>query len=344
MFHVCCKGVRRDGCGDGGFLKDPVEYLEDLYTRFPGGGSRGDVALVLRARGDEAAWAYWDGVSRSWRLVSGGGGSRVSVDPPSLAFSGAGGFLVLHVFSDVSWDVMADNDWLSVDVSSGTGNGEVVVTAAANEGSARSGSVNVSGGGVMQTVSVTQSAREFYLSVGAVEPVGSGTVNSDASGEYPWGSNVDLVATAGEHYAFSRWQAYVEEAWVDIGTSATMTVTVTGDLTVRAVFARSEYLVTVLSSDPSRGTVSGGGWVVAGGSTTITATPGAGSTFTGWSDGNANAERTLANVTADVTLTAIFGSTTLSVTPGSLSFDGDGGDETLTVASNTGWTVEVEYD
>ena len=69
--------------------------------------------------------------------------------------------------------------------------------------------------------------------------------------------------------------------------------------------------ITVVSSDPSRGTVSGGGSFPYGSTTTITATPGSGYRFIAWNDGNTQNPRTV-TVNGNATYTASFGAVSYS--------------------------------
>lgn len=60
------------------------------------------------------------------------------------------------------------DSWLSVDVSSGTGNGEVNVTAAENTGEERDATIIISGNGLSQEITVTQegdTSRSIYVDV-----------------------------------------------------------------------------------------------------------------------------------------------------------------------------------
>ena len=66
-----------------------------------------------------------------------------------------------------------------------------------------------------------------------------------------------------------------------------------------------QFTVTVLSDDSSMGTVTGGGTFALGATTTISATPLSGYTFTQWSDGSTQPQRTI-TVMGDATYTAYF--------------------------------------
>lgn len=54
---------------------------------------------------------------------------------------------------------MSKPNWVNTSPNSGNGNGSIQVTAQANEGDARQGSVAVAGGGLSKTIAVNQDAR-----------------------------------------------------------------------------------------------------------------------------------------------------------------------------------------
>lgn len=58
---------------------------------------------------------------------------------------------------------MAKPNWVNTSPNSGNGNGSIQVTAQANEGDARQGSVAVAGGGLSKTIAVNQDARLLVI-------------------------------------------------------------------------------------------------------------------------------------------------------------------------------------
>lgn len=58
---------------------------------------------------------------------------------------------------------MTKPNWLNISPNSGNGNGSIQVTAQANEGDARQGSVAVAGGGLSKTIAVNQDARSLVI-------------------------------------------------------------------------------------------------------------------------------------------------------------------------------------
>lgn len=58
---------------------------------------------------------------------------------------------------------MSEPNWVNTSPNSGNGNGSIQVTAQANEGDARQGSVAVAGGGLSKTIAVNQDARLLVI-------------------------------------------------------------------------------------------------------------------------------------------------------------------------------------
>lgn len=58
---------------------------------------------------------------------------------------------------------MSKPNWVNISPNSGNGNGSIEVTAQANEGDARQGSVVVAGGGLSKTIAVNQDARLLVI-------------------------------------------------------------------------------------------------------------------------------------------------------------------------------------
>lgn len=144
-----------------------------------------------------------------------------------------------------------------------------------------------------------------------------GTVSG--GGTYASGSTVTIKATPKSGYSFEKWN--------DGNTSATRTITVTGNATYTAQFKSNTtyYTITVTSNNTSWGSVSGGGSYPSGSTVTIKATPYSGYAFDRWSDGNTSATRTI-TVTGNATYKAYFKTS-------------GGGDNTASMTVNFGGTT-----
>ena len=124
------------------------------------------------------------------------------------------------------------------------------------------------------------------------------TVNSNwpaagsatGGGEYDYGTNIQISATANPGYSFSRWS--------DGNTDNPRTVTVTGDHTYVAEFTHNQYTITL---NPGQGgNASGGGTYYYGDECTVTALPNTGYSFVSWTE-NGNEVSTSASYTFIVT-------------------------------------------
>lgn len=60
---------------------------------------------------------------------------------------------------------MSKPNWVNTSPNSGNGNGSIQVTAQANEGDARQGSVAVAGGGLSKTIAVNQDAKLLVIGI-----------------------------------------------------------------------------------------------------------------------------------------------------------------------------------
>ena len=122
-----------------------------------------------------------------------------------------------------------------------------------------------------------------------------GTVSE--SGTYDYGTEIQISATANEHYHFVQWN--------DGNTDNPRTITVTGDATYIATFAPNNYTIVVRSLNEDWGTVSEGGTFPYGTEIQISATPRENYAFVAWTDGNTENPRTI-RVVADAEYVAAF--------------------------------------
>ncbi|MDR2584662.1 MAG: Ig-like domain-containing protein [Prevotellaceae bacterium] len=122
------------------------------------------------------------GAYESAILISGTNGVNASVNvsftvtavapelavPASLSFANTGGTQTVEVSSNVSWiaSVTEGSTWLSITGGTGTNDGSFTATAIAHTGTTdRTGLITVLGGGITQTISVTQAPSSYSLSV-----------------------------------------------------------------------------------------------------------------------------------------------------------------------------------
>ncbi len=122
-----------------------------------------------------------------------------------------------------------------------------------------------------------------------------GTVSE--SGTYDYGTEIEISASASEHYHFVQWN--------DGNTDNPRTITVVEDSTFTAEFAIDRFTVTVESADTEMGTVSESGTYDYGTEIEISASASEHYHFVQWSDGNTDNPRMI-TVVEDTTFTAEF--------------------------------------
>jgi len=128
------------GSNNGSFYADVVSYT--------GTAPRSGTITATAPNGQTATVA-----------ITQPGTSALTVSPTSLAPSNAASGTTINVTSNVAWTVSSNStSWLTVSPPGGTDNGSFTATVTANTGSARSGTITVTGGGVTATIPVTQAA------------------------------------------------------------------------------------------------------------------------------------------------------------------------------------------
>lgn len=178
--------------------------------------------------------------------------------------------------------------------------------------------------------------------------IGQGTATG--SGVFGYGTQTTIEATPMQHHRFLHWNDGI--------TTNPRIITVAGDSTFTAYFEPEEqYTVNVVSANPERGTVSGGGTYYNGEQITITASAFSGYTFDHWNDGNTESTRTI-TVAHNTTYTAYFAAPTYTVNVSCNQNEGEvsgggtyeqGATVTVTATPKTGyhftrWSNGVESD
>ena len=148
-------------------------------------------------------------------------------------------------------------------------------------------------------------ATKYTVTLNVNDPA-MGTV--EGAGKYDGGSDVTIKAIANSGYQFVQWS--------DNETDATRVLKLTSDTTLTAVFAEiavTKYTLTLLVNDDKMGVVSGAGQYEEGATANVAAVALTGYVFKEWSDGSKDAIRQI-KMTQDLTLTAVFGLPTFTVT------------------------------
>jgi len=151
---------------------------------------------------------------------------------------------------------------------------------------------------------IRKDAPTYTLSVNS-EPSGGGEVSREPNRTvYSAGETVVVTATPADGYKFTEWSGGAG------GTDTSVTVTMNGDMTLKANFQQQTYTLSVGANTAQGGTVSRNpskAVYTYGEQVTVTATPEKGYIFKGWTDDAAPANSSVIITTdGNKTLTAIF--------------------------------------
>lgn len=144
--------------------------------------------------------------------------------------------------------------------------------------------------GAEYTAQFSSAIRSYPVTL---QVTGDGSVTG--AGTYAYGTSVTIAAIAAEHSHFVRWS--------DNDTNSSRTFTITGPISLTAVFALDTCIISAVTDGD--GTVSGAGTYEYGDEVRLVASPGKSAKFAGWSDGYPLRVRTFTAV-EDVELTAYF--------------------------------------
>ena len=193
-----------------------------------------------------------------------------------------------------------------------------------------------------------------YTINASANPADGGTITG--TGNYAYGQNITLTATANDGYIFANW---TENGFV-VSSDAEYSFTVTSDRTLVANFGATTYTVTASANPTQGGTIDGAGDYVPGQTVYLIATANEGYTFVNWTEnGSVVYTNPSYQFTAisDRTLVANFEINTYTIIASANPFaggtiEGDGNytygqTATLTATANTGyefvnWTEDNE--
>ena len=191
----------------------------------------------------------------------------LSVSPASLNFAASGEQNTFSVTSNTDWAVSSNVSWLTVSPASGSNNGTVTVTSAANAGtSQRTAMLTVSGSGVTaQTINITQDAipttpvtsvvlnySNAELTVGETLQLTATVFPSNATNKTViWSSSNPAVADVdanGKVSALSAGSATVVVMTADGSKTAVCSVTVSGSGTSLNNVRNTSFYATVINN------------------------------------------------------------------------------------------------
>jgi hypothetical protein len=162
-----------------------------------------------------------------------------------------------------------------------------------------------------------------------------GTVSSTHSGSVEENTQVTVTATPATGHHFVQWQYGAGQTTM----ANPYTFTLTGDITLNALFAADTYTLTATTNNNTMGSVSGGGEYTYGATATLTATPNSGYHFVQWQDGNTDNPR-IVTVTANATYTATFEANAPGVTYYNVTVIADGSDMGTVSSTHSGSVAE----
>ena len=308
------------------------------------------------------------GVKRTIDVTQAGARPNLYVSQSSLSFAAGGEQKTFTVTSNTDWAVSrGSTTWLTVTPASGSHNGTVNITAAANTStSQRTANITVTGAGVTLTITVTQAgaapnltASATSLSYAAGGEQKTFTITSNTDWTVSRGSTTWLTVTPAS--GSNNGTINVTAAANTATTQRTGTITVTGGgitRTIAVTQAAASYTLTVSpaslnftsSSEQRSFTItSNTSWTVTRSATWFTISSSSGSnnstinvtatTNTSTTQRTATITVTGGGITRTINITQAGAGYNLSVSVSALSFISSYEQKTFTITSNTNWTV-----
>jgi hypothetical protein len=297
------------------------------------------------------------------------------VSPGAFSPAAEGGAQTVTVTANVAWTVTKTGDFLSLSAASGSNNGAFVITAAENAATVtRSGTVTVTGGGLVRTVGVTQAAAEpdaSTLSVATPDlgsvPTAGATYTVAVTSNTAWAVTAAgfITAIPNSGAGDGTFTIAVAENAATVTRSGTFTVTAGALTETKTVTQLGAGVIPALAVAPTAVDAD-----AAGTTTEITVTANVGWTVSvtpaddfitvseagGAGDGAFNivvAENaatatrsgtvtvTSGELTETITVTQAAAAATLAVAPTAVDAAAAGTTTEITVTANVGWTVSV---
>jgi hypothetical protein len=247
---------------------------------------------------------------------------NLTMTPTTNAVSPLSGSVTITLTSNVNWTVSSNAAWLTFSPASGSNNGSITASYTANTGSARTGTLTFSGGGINRTVTVTQAAPTLTVS-----PTTSSRTAAEGSFAITLTSNINWTVASNADWLTTSLTSGTGNTSVTVnyagntGTARAGVLTFTGSGITRTVtVTQAAPTLTVTPTTQSRTTAAGSftttltsnvAWTVSSNVSWLTTTTSSGT-------GNASV---IANYTANLT----------AVREGKLTFTGGGITRTVTV-------------
>ncbi len=303
------------------------------------------------------------GITRTATITQAAAAS-LSVTPTTQSVAIAAGSFSITVSSNIAWTISSNAAWLTTSPTSGSNNRTVTASYAANTGAARTGTLTFSGGGLTQTVTVSQAdGRAFYVSpetYAAPASTGSFTININTSSFSTWSisSGASWLST-NQFSGFGNGTVTVTHA-ANAGAIRTGVITISSSFETRTVtVTQATNTAPILSISPSTRSVANAAgsfvasvtanvpWTASSNATWLSMSPNSGTGNGSVSlnhTANTGAERTgvvtLSGGGASTSITVTqAAAASLTVTPTSQSVAANAGNFGITVSANIAWTV-----
>lgn len=160
----------------------------------------------------------------------------------------------VNITSNVPWSVTSSQTWLTVSPASGTNNGSVTLTAAANPGNTtRSATVTITGGGITKTITVNQAtsavaALEVSPATLEVAAAANSTETFDITSNVAWTvSSSEAWLTANVTSGMNNAAITLTAAANTVITPRSATVTVTGSGITKTITVTQAGIAPVLT-------------------------------------------------------------------------------------------------
>ena len=358
----------------------------DWLTVSPNSGSKNGVVAVtaeanmLKSAREATVTVSGGGLSRTVNVTQ--EGDILTVSETSLRFPASGDSRTFTVTSNLGWRVSSSESWLTVSPVSGYDNSTVTATASANTSiSQREAIITISGGDIKQTIRVTQSEGDAFLSVHT-----SDNYETEPADTIFFESSNSLSKTLFIH-SNTSWNVSSSESWISVSPTSgssiqtievnaetnistlprTATITFNGGGITRTVEVTQEGFIASLSSESTSYHVGSAGgsqaivniyatisWEVTTDAKWLTVTPASGTyngSITVTTEANPIADPRTATITVSggeltltFTVTQSAGAAFLIVSETSLEFPETTEQRAFNINANTNWTVRSSLD
>ena len=306
------------------------------------------------------------GITRTVTVTQAAAPFTLTVSPSNQSVTNASGSTAFTITSNTSWSVSDNATWLTVSPASGTENGAIIANYSENTTtSQRVGTITVTGGGITRTVTVTQAAAPFTLTV---SPSNQSVTNASGSTTFTITSNTSwnvsddatwLTVSPASGSGDTNLTATYQENTTTSQRVGTITVTGGGiTRTVTVTQSAAPFTLTISPSNRSVTNASGSttftitsntSWSVSDNATWLTVSPVSGSgngTLTATYQENTTTSQRVGTITVigggitgTVTVTQSAAPFILTVSPSNQSVTNASGSTTFTITSNTSWSV-----